>query len=115
MATQWQLTWNQKLYKTSNVKVGDTIYQSKGRARMKRIPKKNDTVIVVSGNEELFEGICISDFMESNLHKIDINNNGTIRKHADCSECIQIKILSKISNVYRKSNLRTWTIYKRLN
>jgi hypothetical protein len=117
----WQVSWNKKQYKykkfiqefplmTDEQKL---IPQSKGRARMVKVPKINDLVSICCGGKIILRGVVRTQFQVGNLHKTDQFNSGESRTH-EAGEYLFIYITEVVNKDIKKRGCqRTWIQYKR--
>ena len=119
MVKSWQVSWNHKKYdyvgiinSYKNNKI-DTIYQSKGLAIMKNLPKIDDIVYVSCNKLKIMKCKIISNFIEGLDEKNDIHNKGSPRIHTTNNTYLKMKIIE----IYEKpteliGRQRTWITYK---
>ena len=83
---KWKISTNRKLYDITQLQIGKTLYQSKGRARMRpeNCPRKGDIAYVAYGGFR--RALCIvesDNWINGNLHRTqDPGNRGYPRTHA---------------------------------
>ena len=88
------------------------IPQSKGRARMIKVPKINDLVSICCGGKIILRGVVRTQFQMGNLHKTDQYNTGPQRAHED-TEYLFIYITEVVSkDIKHRGCQRTWIQYK---
>lgn len=114
MAQSWAVKWNTKLYDTERryeegLQGTITIHQSKGRARMKIIPRIGDSVAVVWSGHIHMKGVVVREFTAGTNHQEDNANMGDIREHAE-PEYFAIIELNSLSTPVRiqHTGQRTW-------
>ena len=84
--------WNQAAFAEKAAQQPERLAQSKGKARMKAMPRRGDTVDFVLKGKIIMRGIVESDgFLSGTLHQRDTFNLGEERPHAEVNEFAMIK------------------------
>jgi hypothetical protein len=86
------------------------IAQSRGKARMIELPKKNDKVAFVYKGEIVMKGIVLSEgFEDGNMHKKHSCNVGNLRPHAENLEFARVEVEEVGLHIpIKPTGQRTW-------
>ena len=119
MVKSWQVSWNKSIYDyigiINSYKKNDTdiIYQSKGLAIMKNLPKIDDNVYVSCNKLKIMKCKIISNFIEGVDEKNDVHNEGSSRTHTSNNTYLKMKIIKIYDNPTELiGRQRTWITYK---
>ncbi len=120
MVANWKVSWNSQFYNYKKLisdykdnKHSGIIYQSKGRAIMKNMPKINDYAYISCDKKKILKCKILTEFVNGNEEKCDLYNLGSNRNHSNNN----IYLTMKIEHVYDeptelKGCQRTWCKYK---
>lgn len=118
-STTWKVSWNKKLYdyrgiiESYRLEEQDIIYQSKGRARMVKLPKEGDIVYVSCNKLQIMKCIVVSGVIVGASENGDRFNLGINRPHSDNDTYLKMKILETFDEtIVLKGCQRTWCKYK---
>jgi hypothetical protein len=104
--------WNQEMFERDILlnPLARRLAQSKGRCRMKSVPRSGDIISFVYKGKIVMRGICESDGFEiGTQHQIHSCHLGNIRTHAQTNEFVWIMITEAgLSEDIRKTGQRTW-------
>lgn len=117
----WRVSWNKNFYDYKklirNYKENNTnniINQSKGRAKMVKLPQINDYVYVSCDKKKIMKCIIISNFIIGDEENQDPYNIGNPRLHATNNTYLKMQILEVYDDPKPtfKGCQRTWSKYK---
>ena len=118
MSTNWRVSWNKDLYDYKRIislyKLGeeDIINQSKGRAKMVKLPKIGDYAYVSCDKKKIMKCKIISNFIIGDEEKSDKCNKGNPRIHTNNNTYLKMKILEVYDEyLIFKGCQRTWSKY----
>ena len=111
----WKVSWNKKLYDygraVEKFKKGEKkfIFQSKGRANMKQLPKIGDIAYVSCDKRLIMKCEIMCDFMTGTKNQDDDCNKGKVRTHAENETYLKMKICKVYDDVISlPPGMRTW-------
>lgn len=118
MIKKWKVSWNKSLYnykeviRLFNEQGINEIKQSKGMAKMVKIPAIGDIVYISCNKLRIIKCIVMSDFITDLEEKTDIHNKGTLRHHTNNDTYLKLRIIKTYDNpIYLKGCQRTWCNY----
>ena len=119
----WKVSTNKKFFKYDDArkmfrKNGEFVLaQSRGKAKMVKVPHIGDKVVIVCDKKEVLIGEVISEFMEGTSHRSDecVFSIGGNDNHREIDEYLKIRIIGLGDLSYNRGVQRTWSQYKRIN
>jgi signal peptidase I len=118
--TVWKVSWNKKLVDVEIIREAFmkndefTLHQSKGRAKMVKVPKKGDKIVFIYDKREVFEGIVVREFQDGTLHQHQhcfASRSGN-ENHRIVKTYATVKITGIGSGRSNRGVQRTWSKYR---
>ena len=114
----WRVSWSKTLYDYQRIirefREGktQTIFQSKGRAKMRHLPRPGDIAYVTCAKKRWMKCIVETDFRIGDEEKQDECNIGENRPHTENNTYLKMRIVEVYDDpIELRGVQRTWSRY----